>query len=262
MSAQHGNAHRDGHEDARGGASPRELQIIEASRHLAGCRIVMIGSGAAFAVAPLAKLTTATDARFVLDSGAIDVRLRTALVSVADPRMPESLRSDSMSAVFRDLLAGGRVDASIMSAAQIDAEGNLNSSYLGDKDAPTRRFPGAGGAPAMVAGSSKVVIIVAHERRRFPQVVDYVTCPGPKAGRGRLRELIVVTDLGVLRYDAEHPRPRLTGLMPGQTIDSIQERTGFSLEAAPGTPLVEPASPTVLHTLRKTVDPDSLYRLR
>ena len=112
----------DQHEVDRGGATPRERQIIEASRHLAGCRIVVIGSGAAFAVAPLAKLTTATDARFVLDSGAVDVRLRTALVSVADPRMPEALRSDSMSAVFRDLLAGGRVDASIMSAAQIDAD--------------------------------------------------------------------------------------------------------------------------------------------
>ncbi len=241
-------------------ASPRELQIIEASRHLAGCRVVVIGSGAAFAVAPLAKLTTATNARFVLDSGAIDVRLRTALVSVADPRMPEALRSDSMSAVFQGLLQGRRVDASIMSAAQIDASGNLNSSYLGPKDAPTRRFPGAGGAPAMVSGSAKVVIIVAHELRRFPEVCDYVTCPGPMAGRGRLRELTVVTDRCVLHCDADQPRLRLHRLMPGETHESIQEQTGFQLDPAPGAPLVETPSPTVLQTLREIVDPDSLYR--
>lgn len=244
--------------------SARELQIIEASRHLAGCRVVVIGSGAAFAVAPLAKLTTARDARFVLDSGAIDVRLRTALVSVADPRMPEALRADSMSAVFQGLLQGGRVDASIMSAAQIDATGNLNSSYLGKRDAPTRRFPGAGGAPAMVAGSSKVVIIVAHELRRFPEVCDYVTCPGPKSGRGRLRELIVVTDRCVLHADQDDPRLRLLRLMPGETHESIQERTGFALNRAPGAPpelpTVETPSLTVLRTLRETVDPDSLYR--
>ena len=244
-------------------ATPRELQIVEASRHLAGCRIVIIGSGAAFAVAPLAKLTVARDARFVLDSGAIDVRLRGALVSVADPRMPEALRSDSMSAVFQDLLAGGRVDASIMSAAQIDAEGNLNSSYLGDRNAPAKRFPGAGGAPAMVAGSSKVVIIVAHELRRFPPVVDYVTCPGPKEGRGRLQDLVVVTDRCVLRSDVANPRLRVVRSMPGETMESIQAHTGFQLDRVPHhVPEVEPPSLATLRTLRETVDPGSLYRQR
>ncbi len=241
-------------------ATARELQIIEASRHLAGSRVVIIGSGAAFAVAPLAKLTTARSARFVLDSGAVDVRLEAALVSVADPRMPETLLAGSMSAVFRDLLAGGRVDASIMSAAQIDATGNLNSSYLGDQQAPTKRFHGAGGAPAMVAGSTKVVIIVAHEKRRFPAVVDYVTCAGPQVGRGRLQELVVVTDLCVLRCTADDPRLRVARAMPGVTPEQIQEQTGFDVEAVPGLPTVEAPSQTVLQILRETVDPDGRYR--
>lgn len=245
-------------------ASPRELQIIEASRHLAGSRVVMIGSGAAFAVAPLARLTVAQDARFVLDSGAIDVRLRRALVSVADPDMPQVLRAESMSAVFRDLLAAGRVDTSIMSAAEIDACGNLNSSYLGTHGAPIRRFPGAGGAPAMVAGSRKVVLIVAHERRRFPAVVDYVTCPGPAVGRGRLRELIVVTDLCVLRCTAEEPQLRLMRLMPSVSIDNAQGQTGFTImsptQRPDAIPLVEAPLTSVLRMLRETVDPDGPFR--
>lgn len=245
-------------------ASPRELQLIEAARHLAESRVVMIGSGAAFAVAPLAKLTTAKAARFVLDSGVIDVRLRGALVSVADPDMPSALRAQSMSAVFRDLLAGGRVDASIMSAAQIDSVGNLNSSYLGSRDAPVRRFPGAGGAPAMVAGSRKVVIVVAHELRRFPQAVDYITCPGPVLQRGRFRELIIVTDLCVLGCTAEDPHLRLMGLMPGATVQAVQERTGFPIQRSSALicdiPTVELPPQAVLRTLREIVDPGGRYR--
>ena len=238
--------------------TPRELQLIEASRHLSGARVVVVGSGAAFAVAPLARLTCAPAAKFVIDSGVVDARLTGALVSVADPAMPSALRTGSMSSVFLDLLAAGRVDVSLMSAAQIDEVGNLNSTYLGPKEAPTKRFPGAGGATAMMAGSSKVVVVVRHELRRFPRVIDYVTSAGPGRSGPRLKELAVVTDLAVMRCTANEPRLRVERLMPGVSLDAVQRATGLPIDVPPDVVLAP--SRATLALLRDVVDPNGAYR--
>ena len=45
------------------------------------------------------------------------------------------------------LLSGGRVHAGFIGGAEIDRFGNINTSYIGDIEAPKVKLPGSGGAP-------------------------------------------------------------------------------------------------------------------
>ena len=56
--------------------------------------------------------------------------------------------------MFAYWLQGGRIDVGFLGAAQIDRFGNLNSTVIGDYDAPKVRLPGGGGAPEIATASA------------------------------------------------------------------------------------------------------------
>ena len=162
---------------------------------------------------------------------------------------------------FQALAAkNGAIAAGFLGGAQIDPYGNLNSTCIGDYHRPETRFSGSGGANG-IATYCDTVIIMKHEPRRFVEKLDYVTSPGwidGPDGRARLGlndkgPRAVITELGVLRF-GEDKRMYLAEYFPGVSIDTIIERTGFSLDTSRATES-EPPSDTVLHTLLTKVDP-------
>ena len=64
------------------------------------------------------------------------------------------------------LLQRGYVDVGFMGGAQIDRYGNLNSSFIGDPDAPRTRLPGTGGGND-IASFAQMIVAMKHEKRRF-----------------------------------------------------------------------------------------------
>jgi len=85
--------------------------------------------------------------------------------------------------VFGDLQAG-RIDVGLLSAAQVDRHGNLNSTVIGDYRHPKLRMVGSGGAHDIASMANRVVIVMPHDPRRFVPAVDFITSPGFLGGGG------------------------------------------------------------------------------
>lgn len=157
---------------------------VTAAREIKDGEIVFAGTGLPMLGAMLAQRTHAPNACFVFEAGTVASQLAHLPMSVSDPR---ALRGAATAAglpeVFTYVLQAGRVDVGFLSGAQIDRFGNINSTSIGaDHRHPKVRFPGSGGSCDIACLAKRTVIIALHEKRRFPETVDYVTSPGWLSG--------------------------------------------------------------------------------
>src|SRR5205807_915464 len=118
----------------------------------------------------------------------------------------------------------------------------------GPRDRPKVRLPGSGGANDIASLCREVFIVTTHERRRFVERLDFVTSPG-HLGPGDARRTaglifggpsLVITDLAQLDFHPETKRMRVSALQPGASLEMVQERTGFELEASDPAHLARP----------------------
>jgi len=131
---------------------------------------------------------------------------------------------------------------------------------------PKVRFSGSGGACDIACLARRTIIIALHEKRRFPEKVDYITSPGwleggdsrPKAGLIRGGPSVVVTTKGVMRFRAETKAVYLANYHSGLTARAVADDTGFALdvEGATETP---PPTHEELRILREVVDPERIF---
>src|ERR1700730_8540265 len=139
-----------------------------------------------------------------------------------------------------------------LSGAQIDAYGNLNSTMIGsDYARPKVRLPGSGGANDLASLCWRILVVTAHDRRRFVEKLDFLTTPGYLTGPGA-REAAglpphtgpyrVITDLAVLGYHEHTKRMEVLSLHPGVSLDQVRQATSFELEVR--APLVETIPPS------------------
>jgi glutaconate CoA-transferase subunit B len=161
----------------------------------------------------------------------------------------------------------GFVDVGFMGGAQIDQYGNINTSVLGaDYWKPKVRLPGTGGANDIASLCREVIIVTAHEKRRFVERVDFVTSPAWLRGDGSRRAAglrfggvsRVVTTLGILGFDPDSKRMRIEATHPGVSTDTVRQNTGFPLLEAPRVEVTEPPSDDELAMLR-ALDPERRF---
>jgi 3-oxoacid CoA-transferase len=123
-----------------------------------------------------------------------------------------------------EMARGGRLDAVVLGAYQVDEAGNLANFSLGDP-----RLGGIGGAMDLVAGKQQLIIMMEHRdsqgRAKLVQKAQY-----PLTGVSCVD--VVVTDLAILR--------RIDGrfvveqIAEGFTFDEIQALTEFELQVPTG----------------------------
>jgi acyl CoA:acetate/3-ketoacid CoA transferase alpha subunit/acyl CoA:acetate/3-ketoacid CoA transferase beta subunit len=95
------------------------------------------------------------------------------------------------SAILGMVIGGpGTTTVGCLGAAEVDRDGNLNSTEL----AGGRFLVGSGGANDVASRATACVIVTLARPERLPATVAYVTSPGQ-------RVLSVVTDKGILRRD-------------------------------------------------------------
>ena len=142
--------------------------------------------------------------------------------------------------MFRYWLQGGKVDVGFLGTAQIDRFANLNTTLIGDYKAPKVRLPGGGGAPEIATNAGEVFITLKHSKRAFVKDVDFVTTLGfgrdgkgrdnvPNIGKGPTQ---VITDLCVMKPDAETKELVVVSLHPGVTRDEVIDATGWDIRFA------------------------------
>ncbi|WP_026912615.1 3-oxoadipate--succinyl-CoA transferase [Patulibacter minatonensis] len=234
-------------------ATTGEVQTIVAARRLTSAKVVFIGVGRPSTAAILAREVHNPALVLVYESGTIGAKPRRVPLSIGDGELAET--ADAVVAVpemFAYWVQAGRIDVAFLGAAQVDRYANLNSTVIGEYDAPRTRLPGAGGAPEIAGGCGEVVVIVPHTTRTFVERLDFVTTvghadpdgvlgsiPGEPAGitreglglRGR-GPSAVITDLGVLQPDPVTKELVLVELLPGATVQQARERTGWDLRVA------------------------------
>jgi glutaconate CoA-transferase subunit B len=156
----------------------------------------------------------------------------------------------------------GFLDVGFIGGAQIDRYGNLNTSAIGTYARPKVRLPGSGGANDIISLCREVIILTAHEPRRFVDAVDFITSPGfLSGGDSRRRSGLlwggvsrVVTTLGLFGFDPATRRMRVDAVHSGVTVEEVRAQTPFELLVADSVAATAPPSADELAVLR-ALDP-------
>ncbi len=245
-----------------------ELMACTAAREIRDGEVVFAGTGLPMLGAMLAQRTHAPHCIIIFQAGTVASQLAHLPMSVGDVRaMRGAAMAAGLSEVFTYVLQAGRVDVGFLSGAQIDRYGNINSTSIGaDPRRPKVRFPGSGGSCDIACLAHRTVIIALHERRRFPERIDYVTSPGwldggdsrRRSGLIRGGPTVVVTTMGVMRFRPDSKEMFLASYHPGLTAQAVADHTGFSLDIAEAVETPAP-TPDELHILREIVDPERVF---
>ncbi len=245
-----------------------ELMTVAAAREIQDGEVVFAGTGLPMLGAMLAQRTHAPDCCIIFEAGTIASQLAHLPMSVGDPRVLHGAAvAAGLSEVFTYVLQAGRVDVGFLSGAQIDRYGNINSTAIGKNPLhPEVRFAGSGGSCDIACLACRTVIIAKHEKRRFPEKVDYITSPGwlnggstrDESGLIRGGPSVVVTTMGVMRFRPDSKQMYLESYHPGLSAQAVANETGFPLDTAGAVETPIPSSDE-LYILRESVDPERVF---
>jgi glutaconate CoA-transferase, subunit B len=244
-----------------------ELMTINAARLLRDGDVVFVGVGLPNLACNLARHTHAPNLLMIYEAGVIGARPQRLPLSIGDPTLVSGATAVcSMYDIFTLYLQRGNVDVGFLGGAQIDRFGNINSTVIGEYQHPKVRLPGSGGSMEMAAWANRCYIITPHQKRRFPERVDFRTSAGFLSGRSERTATgvrgggpqAVVTDLGILEPD-ENGEMVLTALHPGITSEQAQANTGWPLKVAPNLSTTNPPEELELRILRQELDPGRIY---
>ncbi len=246
------------------GWSKSEMMIVASSRQLQGERVCFVGIGLPNIVCNLAKRTVARDLNLVYESGVYGADPARLPLSIGDPTLVTgSTAVTSMFELFAYYLQAGLIGVGFLGAAQIDRFGNINTTVIGDYEKPKVRLPGSGGACEIAINAHKVFVIMRQGTRSFVEKLDFRTSPGhsgdPEHDRARgwwgSGPTVVVTDLGVYRFDEESGEMTLTSLHPDVTLEEVRENMAWEVRVADDLGTTPSPSVEELRLIREELDP-------
>jgi glutaconate CoA-transferase subunit B len=248
--------------------STQELMIVAAAREIKDGEVVFVGMRLPIMAFGVARLTHAPNAVGLFECGlARYTPAQSMLYTMGDPPNQLGAAWATGTVQVMGLLQGGRVDAGFIGGAEIDRFGNINTSYIGDYNAPTTKLPGSGGAADIAAMSKRLLAIMNHEKRRLVPRVGYITSPGfidggesrKKAGLSWGGTGAVITDRAILRPHGPEHELHLASFHPGHFIEEIRKNTGWKLKLIDGVAETPPPTKDELEALRR-IDTDGFWR--
>jgi glutaconate CoA-transferase subunit B len=253
--------------------TPQEMIVVAGARTLPDNKVVFAGTGLPMVAITLAQLTNSPGVVPVFEAGAVGPELSRGLpLSVGDSRTTYKANYLlGLNSAF-ELTQRGYCDYGFIGGAEIDPYGNLNSTMMGrfpeEYQKPKTRLPGSGGAGDLACSCERTIIIMVHEPRRFAENISYITSPGhldgtPGArrraglvGQGPYR---VITTKAVMGFDDETKRMKIIATMPGETVQSVQEATGFELIIPDDVYELEPPTVEEIRLIREVIDPQGYF---
>jgi glutaconate CoA-transferase subunit B len=181
-------------------------------------------------------------------AGSIDPRPEHLPVSTVAPDLLRGTRALVTLTDLFDLAARSRLDTVFLSGVQIDGQGRINMSVIGDFARPKVRLPGGAGSAALMPSARRTILWrTKHDRRTFVEKLDFVTAAG-NVDR-------VVTPLCVfVRRDG---RLAVESIHPGVAPDDLRAATGFPIAVDFDTPITPAPSAKEL-ALLADIDPEGV----
>ena len=188
-----------------------DQMIVSAARQIRDNEAVYVGVGLPMVAALLAKFTHAPNCTIVIENGI--VRTEVFQLPAGTDTVGTQFDADQLANLnyISYLGQAGFINLGFLGAGQIDRFGNVNDTVIGDYRNPVYRFPGSGGGNDVMSFCQRTCIIVRQSKRRFPEKVDFITCPGYLEGKPGQREALginpgtgpgaVVTDLGCYGFE-------------------------------------------------------------
>ena len=161
-----------------------ELMAATVAREIRDGELAFIGVGMPLMAATVAKFTHAPNFNMMVEYGAVGpapLRLQMCVNCAVNNERAYFAGSQ------REVMGAqqcGLVDVGVISGAQIDKFGNLNSTGIGENYQFRVRLAGSGGANDIASSASRTVIMMRQDGRNFVNKVDYLTSPGHLTGPG------------------------------------------------------------------------------
>jgi glutaconate CoA-transferase subunit B len=219
--------------------SVNETLAVLGSRALRDGQTVFTGVGAPMLATALAQRRHAPRLTMVVEGGIVGPQWRPGWLPISTNEMRAAYHAQMLPAITDIFLMAQRgfLDVGFIGGAQIDRFGNLNTSAIGGYEHPKVRLPGSGGANDIISLCSEVIVLTAHEPRRFVDRVDFVTSPSHLTGGDSRRKsgLVtrgvarVVTTLCTLDFEPGTRRIRLESVLEGVTIEEVRDQTPFDV---------------------------------
>ena len=116
------------------------------------------------------------------------------------------------------IIRGGHVNATILGALEVDAEGSLANWKI-----PGKMVPGMGGAMDLVVGAKRVIIAMTHTQKGAHKILEKCTLPLTAYKQVNL----IITELAVIEVTNEGLVLRELG--PDATIEDVVNATSAKL---------------------------------
>ena len=116
-------------------------------------------------------------------------------------------------------IRGGHIDATVLGAYEVDAEGNLANWMI-----PGKTAAGMGGGMDLVTGSKVTIVMTTHcDKKGNPKIVEKTNMP--LTGYHCIN--YIVSELAVIEITPEGAK--LLEVAPGVTVDEVVAKTGAKL---------------------------------
>lgn len=155
----------------------------------------------------------------------------------------------------------GKMGVGFVSAAQIDAYGNLNITSIGEYHHPKVRLPGPLAQTDHNAHAKRTIVMMKHTKRNFVEKVDFVTAVGHENREGLKGggPALVISDLAVMDFNPDTKRMRLISVHPWSSVEEVVENTGFELEVSDQLTTTPEPLQEDLNLIRNQIDKDGLW---
>ena len=246
-----------------------DQMVVAGSHQIRADDVIYVGLGLPFLSALLAKYTHAPGCTIIIENGII----RTTGFDM--PRATDTLGSQFMSDQLTGLFyisslgQSGHITTGFIGAGQVDRYGNVNDTCVGDYNKPVHRWSGSGGANDVTSFCQRSIAMLRQSKRRFPEKVDFITCPGYIDGMPGQREKagmpsgtgpdMVITDFACYTFEGGEMVVKSVHSSVGSSLEKVKEEVGWDIKVAAD--LHDTTQPTdeEIAILREKVDPTRIW---
>ncbi len=257
--------------------TPVEAMVVYAARFLANFdgKKGLIGTGLPLVATQLAKMLYSPNMVVFVETGQADANPEELAISIMDSRLTygSSWQMGDPEGLYP--LSRNEIDFGFIGGAQIDKYGNVNSTFIGgDYNKPLKRLAGTAGAVDIGVFAKTTVILMAHQKRRVCEFVDYLTTPGwmvkkwPEGTLVRREELgmqggpsCFISSMGICKFNDDDKIMYLDRYFPGITPEDVKANTGFDIDVSRATE-ADPILVDEIRILREEIDPLNIYKMR